>query len=113
MCYFLYWFIQFPFMLVSPQKIRHLFTAKSIIVPISWLAMLIWSFVKVPVRVSLEPRHTQLTGADLSWAWLGALNSALGLYATLSVNIPDFTVRMLVFGGNCITKYLCLALRKN
>ncbi|KAF9446544.1 NCS1 nucleoside transporter family [Macrolepiota fuliginosa MF-IS2] len=91
MCYFLYWLIQFPFMLVSPQKIRHLFTAKSIIVPIAWLAILIWSFVKVPARISLDSRHSQLSGASLSWAWLGALNSALGFYATLSVNIPDFT----------------------
>ncbi|KAF5353440.1 hypothetical protein D9756_008119 [Leucocoprinus leucothites] len=91
MCYFLYWLIQFPVMLVSPQKIRHLFTFKAIIVPIAWLSMLIWAFVKVPASVSLAPKHSQLNGSALSWAWLGALNSALGFYATLSVNIPDFT----------------------
>ena len=28
MCYFLYWIIQFPFLLVSPQKIRWLFMVK-------------------------------------------------------------------------------------
>lgn len=28
MCYFLYWLIQFPFMLISPQKIRWLFVVK-------------------------------------------------------------------------------------
>lgn len=95
MCYFLYWLIQFPFMLVSPQKIRHLFTAKSIIVPIAWVAMLIWALVRVPARVSLEPQHSQLSGPKLRWAWLSALNSALGFYATLSVNIPDFTVCVL------------------
>ncbi|KAH9477024.1 putative permease [Psilocybe cubensis] len=91
MCYFLYWLIQFPLMFISPQKIRHFFTIKGIIVPIAWLSILIWSFVKVPARQSLEPLHSSLSGSALSWAWLSALNSALGIYSTLAVNIPDFT----------------------
>ncbi|KAL1658767.1 permease for cytosine/purines, uracil, thiamine, allantoin-domain-containing protein [Schizophyllum commune] len=91
MCYFLYWLLQFPFMLVSPQKIRFLFIAKSIVVPFAWLAIFIWSLVKVPTALSLEPKHSQLSGSAFSWAWLNSLNSALGIYATLSVNIPDFT----------------------
>ncbi|KDQ54500.1 hypothetical protein JAAARDRAFT_135506 [Jaapia argillacea MUCL 33604] len=91
--YLLYWLIQFPFMLVSPQKIRWLFLAKAIIVPPAWIAMLIWSFVKVPSSNpgGLLNQHTALSGAKLSWAWLSALNSALGIYSTLAVNIPDFT----------------------
>ena len=95
MCYFLYWLIQFPFMFISPLKIRWLFMIKAIIVPITWLAMLIWAFVRVPSSQGLFQQHTQLEGAKLSWAWLSALNSALGLYATLGVNIPDFTVGFL------------------
>ena len=93
MCYFLYWLIQFPFMLISPQKIRWLFLAKAIIVPPAWLAMLIWAFVKVPSSEGLLTEHAKLSGSKLSWAWLSALNSALGIYSTLAVNIPDFTVR--------------------
>lgn len=116
MCYFLYWLIQFPFMFVSPHQIRWLFLAKAIIVPPTWvrldlipnhawyvglnqtfqlkLSMLIWAFVKVPPSSpdGLITEHTSLSGASLSWAWLSALNSALGIYATLGVNIPDFTV---------------------
>ncbi|TFY79951.1 hypothetical protein EWM64_g4056 [Hericium alpestre] len=91
MCYFLYWLIQFPFMLVSPQRIRYLFVAKAMIVPPTWLAMLIWSFVRVPASQSLMVAHSTLHGSQLSWAWLSALNSALGIYSTLAVNIPDFT----------------------
>lgn len=34
MCYFLFWLIQFPFLLVSPQRIRHLFVAKAVLVPV-------------------------------------------------------------------------------
>lgn len=93
LCYFLYWLIQFPFMFVSPQKIRWLFTVKAVIVPAAWIAMLIWACVKVPINSpdGFFRQHSELKGSDLSWAWLSALNSALGLYSTLAVNIPDFT----------------------
>lgn len=92
LCYILYWLIQFPFMFVSPQKIRWLFVAKGIIVPIAWIAMLIWALVKVPSLGTLISQHANVSGSNLSWAWLHALNSALGIYSTLAVNIPDFTV---------------------
>ncbi|KIM82056.1 hypothetical protein PILCRDRAFT_820964 [Piloderma croceum F 1598] len=90
-CYLLFWIIQFPFLLVSPQKIRWLFVVKAIIVPATWIAMAIWAFVRVPSSQGLFKHHTSLEGAALRWAWLRALNSALGLYSTLAVNIPDFT----------------------
>jgi NCS1 family nucleobase:cation symporter-1 len=92
MCYFIYWAIQLPFMLVSPHKIRWLFFAKALIVLPSWLALLIWAFVKVPSSKGLFTLHATATGSDFSWAYLSALNVALGSYATLAVNIPDFTV---------------------
>ena len=79
-------------MFVSPQKIRWLFLAKSIIVPPTWSALLIWAFVKVPPNNGLFAQKAELRGSELSWAWLSALNSALGSFATLGVNIPDFTV---------------------
>ena len=80
-------------MLISPQRIRWLFLVKALVVPAAWFAMMIWAFVKVPSSQGFFSQHTSLSGSNLSWAWLSALNSALGLYATLSVNIPDFTVR--------------------
>ena len=92
MCYFIYWLLQLPFMFVTPQRIRYLFTAKAIIVPAAWIAMLIWAMVKVPPSVSLAAKESTVGGSTFSWAWLGSLNSALGIYATLAVNIPDFTV---------------------
>ena len=91
-CFILYWFIQFPFMFVSPQKIRWLFLAKSIIVPPTWIALLIWAMVKASPGSGLLSQKAELTGSALFWAWLGALNSALGSFSTLGVNIPDFTV---------------------
>ena len=45
-------YMQFPLMFVSPQRIRWLFVLKAIIVPPTWLAMLIWAFVKVRTLLS-------------------------------------------------------------
>ncbi|KAF8483426.1 NCS1 nucleoside transporter family [Russula ochroleuca] len=91
LCYFLYWSIQLPFMFVSPQKIRFLFLAKAIIVPPTWLALLIWAFVRVPPSRSLLTPTQTLSGKELLWAWLSAFNSAIGFFASLSVNMPNFT----------------------
>ena len=92
LCYLLYWLIQFPFMFVSPQKIRPLFLAKAILVPPTWLALLIWAFVRVPPNTSLLVSKAALDSKELSWAWLSAFNSAIGFFATAGVNMPDFTV---------------------
>ena len=106
--YFIYWLIQFPFLLVSPKKIRWLFIVKSLIVPPTFIAIMIWAFVKTGGG-PLFSQKSRLSGSAQSWAWLSALNSALGNYAvsisasqhfililrssgqTLAVNIPDFT----------------------
>ncbi|KAH0836466.1 putative permease [Lanmaoa asiatica] len=95
LCYLIYWLIQFPFMLISPHRVRFLFFVKGVIVPIAWLAMVIWAFVRVPPSTGLFAQHATITGTQFSWNYLSALNSALGIYSSLSVNIPDFTVRFL------------------
>jgi nucleobase:cation symporter-1, NCS1 family len=92
LCYFIYWSIQFPFMFISPQKIRYLFLAKAIIVPPTWLALLIWAFVKVPPNISLLTPKNTLSGNELRWARLSAFNSAFGLFATAGLNMSNFTV---------------------
>lgn len=90
LCYILYWLILFPFMFVSPQKLRYLFMAKGILVPISWIAMLIWALVKAP-SIGSVPQKDKLNGNSLSWAWIIALNNSLGRFSALTVNISDFT----------------------
>ncbi|CAE6526085.1 unnamed protein product [Rhizoctonia solani] len=90
MCYFLYWLIQLPFLLVSPHKIRYLFIAKAILAPTAGLAMMIWAFVRTGGGPIFEQRAT-ISGSELNWAMLSAMNSAIGSCAALVVNIPDFT----------------------
>jgi cytosine/uracil/thiamine/allantoin permease len=93
----MYWLIQFPFMLVPPQIIRHLFTVKAVVVPLAWMAILVWAMIKAPAKISLTSNGSSLSTSSLRWAWLSSLNSALGSYATVAINIPDFTVRLVFF----------------
>ncbi|KAJ6507751.1 cytosine-purine permease [Mycena vitilis] len=89
-CYVLFWLLQLPFFLISPRHIRHLFVAKAILVPVTFIAMLVWAMVEAPPELSLT-KPGLLKGQAAAWAWLAALNSAIGDWATLSINIPDFT----------------------
>ncbi|KAI0747193.1 NCS1 nucleoside transporter family [Daedaleopsis nitida] len=89
--YFLLWLVMMPLMFVHPQQIRWLFVVKAVIVPPAMFAIFIWALVKVPLRSGLIEQRSTLSGSALSYAWLSAMNSAMGGLATLAVNIPDFT----------------------
>jgi nucleobase:cation symporter-1, NCS1 family len=91
MCYFLFWLLQLPFLFISPQSLRWLFLAKAIIVPPALFAMLGWAFATTGGGGTTFEQKGKLSGFQLAWTWLGAVNSTLGTITTLAVNIPDFT----------------------
>jgi len=66
--------------------LRWLFMAKSIIVPIAWIAILIWAFVSTDGGGEMWNQKATLTGSAYSWGFLSSLTSVIGNYATLSVN---------------------------
>ena len=90
LCYFLFWLFQLPFLFISPQSLRWLFLAKAVIVPPALFAMLGWAFATTGGGAVFQQKGS-LSGSQLVWTWLGALNSTLGTITTLAVNIPDFT----------------------
>lgn len=75
----------------SSEDIRHLFTLKAIIVPVAWLSILVWAMVRAPSGQTLARKPAYVAGSDGKWLWLGAMNSSLTMFATVGVNIPDFT----------------------
>ncbi|PGH00847.1 hypothetical protein AJ79_08099 [Helicocarpus griseus UAMH5409] len=88
--YVIFFVIQFPFLCMHPNNVRWLFMAKSVIVPIAWIAMLIWAFTSTDGGEIFHQRPT-VSGSAYSWAFLGSLTSVIGNYATLSVNQADFS----------------------
>lgn len=83
--FFLFWLIQIPFLYMHPNNLRWLFMVKSVIVPVAWIAILIWAFVATDGGEIFDQKAT-LSGSAYSWAFLSSLTSVIGNYATLSVN---------------------------
>ncbi|SLM37387.1 ncs1 allantoate transporter [Lasallia pustulata] len=92
--FLLFWLAQVPFLYMHPNNLRHLFIAKSIIVPICFIAMLIWAFRSTHgtggILLASTAKAT-IGGPTYSYAWLSSLTAVIGNYATLSVNMPDFS----------------------
>lgn len=90
--FILFWLIQLPFLYMHPNNLRWLFAAKSIIVPIAWIAILVWALVSTKgSQPSIWDQHADVSGSAYSWAFLASMTSVIGNYATLSVNQADFS----------------------
>ncbi|KAI9852514.1 MAG: hypothetical protein M1830_006789, partial [Pleopsidium flavum] len=81
----IFWLAQVPFLYMHPNNLRWLFMAKSIIVPIAWIAILIWAF-RSTGGGDIFSQQVTTHGSAYSWAYLASMTSVIGNYATLSVN---------------------------
>lgn len=90
-CFVIFWFLQVPFLVMHPNKLRWLFLAKSIIVPAAWIAILGWAIGSTRGQDIFDQTATVPKGSAYSWAFLASMNSVIGNYATLSVNQADFS----------------------
>ncbi|OAL51511.1 uracil permease [Pyrenochaeta sp. DS3sAY3a] len=88
--FFIFWLFSVPFLCMHPNNLRWLFMAKSIIVPIAWIAILIWAFRSTDGGDMWDQKAT-IEGSAYSWAFLSSLTSVIGNFATLSVNQSDFS----------------------
>jgi NCS1 family nucleobase:cation symporter-1 len=84
--FFIFWLISVPFLCMHPNNLRWLFMAKSIIVPIAWIAILIWAFVSTKGDGDMWDQKPTLSGSAYSWAFLSSMTAVIGNFATLSVN---------------------------
>lgn len=76
---------------MHPNRLRWLFMAKSLIVPIAWVAILAWALASTRGSDIFAEQKPTVSGANYSWAFLASMNSVIGNYATLSVNQADFS----------------------
>ncbi|KAI5479092.1 hypothetical protein MNV49_004091 [Pseudohyphozyma bogoriensis] len=93
--YFVFWVVQFPLLFVHPTKLRPLFLVKIILVPISAFAILGWCVHQahqLPGGMgTLLKAGPTAKGSAFDAAWVYCMNSVVSGYATLAVNIPDFS----------------------
>ena len=91
MCFFIFWVVEFPFLLIQPHKVRHLFTVKAVLVPFASFGFLIWSIRKAHGKISLGSlTDFHPTGSAFSWAFLRSLMGCMANFSTMVINSPDF-----------------------
>ncbi|KAF1833988.1 uracil permease [Decorospora gaudefroyi] len=89
--FFLFWLVSLPWLCMHPNQLRWLFMIKSVVVPVAWIAILVWALVSTKGEGDMWDQKATITGSAYSWAFLSSLTSVIGNYATLSVNQSDFS----------------------
>lgn len=89
--FFLGWLGQMPFLWFSPQSIRHLFTVKSIVVPICGVAYLIWTLKRASGLGEMITAKSTLSSHDLGWQFVNSTMNCVANFAALIINAPDFS----------------------
>ena len=88
--FFLFWLGSLPAIWFPVHKIRHLFTAKAIFVPIAGVAFFIWAIVRAKGIGPIVHQPGAAKGSELGWLMVRGIMSAIANFATLIVNDPDF-----------------------
>jgi len=87
----IYWLIQTAVATLPMHRLRWFFLVKSIIVPPTYIGLTIWASVATggggPLVTQSIPNAYYL---GRGWAVMLGLNAVVGLFSSLSVNMPDF-----------------------
>lgn len=92
--FLLYFLLQLPFLCIPYTKIQYFFAFKSIIAPICFLAIFGDTLRRAGGTIdnsTVITDGTAVSGSVLAWAFFSNLNGVLGNYATLGLNIADFS----------------------
>lgn len=91
MCFFIFWVVSIPFVLVAPHKIRHLFTVKAVLIPFAAFGFLIWALKKSHGKIELGTLNDYSPhGSEFSWIFVRSLMACVANFAALIINAPDF-----------------------
>lgn len=93
--FFIFWLFQLPFVFIHPSKLKWVFNIKAAIVPIVAIGTMIWA-IKIagsqagPILRSGGPGRVA-GGAPRFIAFMTSVTAVQGTWATLSLNIGDFS----------------------
>ncbi|BFZ64920.1 hypothetical protein YB2330_006074 [Saitoella coloradoensis] len=85
-----YWAIQTPISLIPVHKLKYFFLLKTIVSPITFIAMGIWGLSQAPTGPLINGPVT-VTSMSKGLAVCTGLNAVNSLWATFSVNVSDFS----------------------
>ncbi|KAJ5740995.1 hypothetical protein N7493_000867 [Penicillium malachiteum] len=88
--FLIFWLAHIPFLYMHPNKALWLFIVKSVIVPVTWVAILIWALASTGGGDIWKQKST-LAGSDYGWAFISCLTSVIGNSSAACVNQADFS----------------------
>ena len=87
-CFLAFWALHIYYIWMGPESIRKLEVVAAPLMIAASIALVIWAFIKVsPGQIFNLPAKV-VEGGPKTWA---ALTGLVGFWATLALNIPDFT----------------------
>lgn len=91
-CFFIFWLLNMYVVYLGVDSIRKLLVFKAIFLPVAALALLAWALVAANGLGPILATPSKFTNTtDFFHFFFPALTGMVGFWATLSLNIPDFT----------------------
>lgn len=91
-CFFLFWILNMYVVYLGVDSIRKLLVFKAIFLPVAALALLAWALAAADGLGPILATPSKFTNTtDFFHFFFPALTGMVGFWATLSLNIPDFT----------------------
>lgn len=91
--FFIFWVIQFPLIFIHPSKLKWVFNIKAVIVPIVALGTMIWALKKAGPLAGpalRQPVNRVPSGTKRFLAFMYAVTSVQGVWATMSMNVGEY-----------------------
>ena len=90
-CFLLFWLLNMYVIYLGVESIRKLLVFKAIFLPLATVALLFWAIQAVGNIGNIVDQPSSLQGNDFWEYFFPALTGMVGFWATVSLNIPDFT----------------------
>ena len=91
-CFFLFWLLNMYVVYLGVDSIRKLLVFKALFLPVAALALLFWAIAAADgLGPILQTKSKFTNSVDFFHFFFPALTGMVGFWATLSLNIPDFT----------------------
>src|SRR5215211_1707902 len=91
-CFFIFWLLNMFVVYLGVESIRKLLVFKAIFLPLAALALLFWAISASNGLGPILEEPSKFATSDEFWNFFfPALTGMVGFWATLSLNIPDFT----------------------
>lgn len=90
-CFLTFWLLNMYIVYLGVESIRKLLVFKAIFLPLAALALLAWAITAAKGLGPILEQPSKLHGNDFWKYFFPALTGMVGFWATLSLNIPDFT----------------------